>query len=115
MNTLKIKSHIYTSESDDNLYFVIAIFVDEEAIADFDSYATCLAQLKQSVTSAGTYFILTCSCGVFECAGIYQGIRVVHHAKTIEWIIHQPQPHRVFIFDADDYKEAVNYGIDQIK
>lgn len=115
MNTLELKGELHTSESDDNLYFVIEIFVDGKAVADFRSYATCLSELKQSVTRSGSYFILNCWCGEPSCAGINKGVQVVHNENTVEWTIHQPKPQRVFVFDSANYERAVTSGIEQIR
>ena len=112
---LELKSRLHTSETDNNLYFVDEIFVDGEAIADFRSYPTSLSHLKRSVVSSGTYFILTCWCGIFECVGIYNGVQVVHEHETVKWIISQPEPQRVFVFGADAYERAVAQGIEQMK
>lgn len=115
MNKLELQSKIYRFDNDDNLYFVSIILVDGEPIADFSYYATSLTELKDSTIQNGNYFILTCWCGVPDCAGIEQGIQVTHNQNTVKWTIAQPKPHRVFTFSADDYKTVITEGIEQIK
>lgn len=115
MNKLELQSKIYRFDHDDNLYFVSIILVDGEPIADFSYYATSLTELKNSLKHNGNYFILTCWCGVPDCAGIDWGIQVIHHQNTVKWTITQPKPHRIFTFSANDYKTVITKGIEQIK
>ncbi|MBD2395164.1 hypothetical protein VKI21_18605 [Cyanobacterium aponinum UTEX 3222] len=115
MNKLEIQSKIYHFDNDDNLYFVTVILVDEEPIADFSYYATSLTELKKSIEQKGNYFILTCWCGIPDCAGIDQGIQVIHSQNAVKWTIHQPKPNRTFIFPANDYKIIITEAIEQIK
>lgn len=115
MNKLELQSKIYRFDDDDNLYFVSIILVDGESIVDFSYYATSLAELKDSIQHNGKYFILTCWCGVPDCAGIEQGIQVTHHQDTVKWTITQPKPYRVFTFSADEYKTIITEGIEKIK
>ncbi|MGI0481499.1 hypothetical protein ACN4EE_11995 [Geminocystis sp. CENA526] len=115
MNKLELQSKIYRFDNDDNLYFVSIILVDGDSIVDFFYYATSLTELKDSLENNGKYFILTCWCGVPDCAGIEQGIQVTHYQNTVTWTITQPKPHRIFTFYADDYKTIITEGIAKIK
>ncbi|NCO73662.1 MAG: hypothetical protein GW795_15060 [Cyanobacteria bacterium] len=115
MNKLDLHSKIYRFDNDDNLYFVTIILVDGKPIADFSYYATSLTELNNTLKQNGKYFILTCWCGVPDCAGIEQGIQVTHYQDTVKWTINQPSPHRVFTFSENDYKAVITEGIKQIK
>ncbi|BAQ63824.1 hypothetical protein GM3709_589 [Geminocystis sp. NIES-3709] len=114
MNKLKLQNKIYSFDNDDHAYFVTMIFVDGEVLTDFSYYATSLTQLSNSIVKDGEYFIITCWCGVPECAGIEQGIKVTHHQNTVKWTINQPQRQQ-FTFSTHDYKTAISEGIKQIK
>lgn len=76
-------------------------------------------ELHQSVAGSGTYSLLNCWCGTPECAGIYEGVQVTHSQKpgqnSVEWIISQPEPRRVFTFDSKGYERAITCGIEQIR
>lgn len=114
MNKLELQSKIYRFDNDNNLYFVSIILVDGQPITDFSYYATSLTELKDSIKHNGNYFIITCWCGVPDCAGIEQGIKVIHHQNTVKWTMTQPQAQQ-FIFSTDDYKTSITQGIEQIK
>lgn len=115
MNTLELKGELYAPEVNDSSWFVIALLVDGEPIVDFHCYSIFLAELKRSLVGSGTCFILTCTCGFPECAGIHEGVNVVHKEKIVEWTVVQPRPQRTFSFDSAAYEHAVTYGIEQIK
>ena len=114
MNQLHLESQIYSFENDSCRYFVPLILVDGEPLTDFSYYGICLTELEQSIVKNGEYFIITCWCGVPECAGIEQGIKVYHDQNTIKWTITQPKKQQ-FTFSVNDYKTAITQGIAQIK
>lgn len=114
MNKLDLYNKIYSFDHDDLFYFVSVIVVDTKAIVNFFYYATSLTQLKQSLLQDGEYFIITCWCGVPECAGIDRGIKVSHLQNTVKWTMIQPQ-RQEFIFSHDDYQTSMIEGIKQIK
>lgn len=43
--------------------------------------------LVASIQGSGEYEILTCSCGESGCAGIWEGIIVIHRQESIQWLI----------------------------
>jgi hypothetical protein len=51
----------------------------ESDIVDCDS-------LLNSLELDGEYFIFSCSCGIPECGGWIEGIKVANKGNTIEWI-----------------------------
>ncbi len=108
MNTLAIANGIRTS---DNRYFVVELAVDGSPLADFAWYATDLAALERSTTESGEHFILTCWCGIPECAGIYSGIVVRHKGGRTHWRIAEPGPRRALEFDSAAYRSAVERAI----
>jgi hypothetical protein len=113
MNTLTLNLK-YRSQDDDAEYWVIEICIDGEILADFDFYTTDLGELICSTQAGGEFFIITCTCGVAGCAGIYKGIKVQHAAGNILWNVVQPlaQP-RQFIFERNAYEQAIRDCIRQ--
>jgi len=68
-----IKIMVKTIVNDNGDEFLSAeIMVDEILLTD--KYLVDYKELIRSVRKDGEYFILTCSCGVSPCAGIYKGI-----------------------------------------
>ena len=63
--------------------------------------------MAKSTFLAGNYFILTCGCGVPDCARLHEPIRVSHEVQTIGWHIIEPKPERRFEFDRGQYRTAI--------
>lgn len=116
--------------------------VDDQPLIDFAYFqlAADLMELQRSVDQSGEYFIITCSCGWPECAGIKRGIQVSHQGECITWVYQtlrpdpatQPEllkktksrrpewvvrgielPTKTFIFDRAEYRAAIRQGIQQ--
>ena len=81
------------------------LFVDE--VLQNEKYAISYWDLARSAKEAGNFFILTCGCGVPECARLDDPIAVVHDGNTISWRVTDPEPKRQFSFDRDKYKAEV--------
>ncbi|MFZ4622511.1 MAG: hypothetical protein ACOYNS_18245 [Bacteroidota bacterium] len=77
--------------------------------------AVDLYELIKSTKRNGRYFILTCSCGMAECAGIKQGVSVRHHRNEVRWTIYDMG--RVnnapihFTFDSALYKREIRNAL----
>lgn len=50
-----------------------------------------LPLLVQSLHKEGWFEIYTCNCGFASCAGIVDGIRVIHDVQYIHWYFRRPQ------------------------
>ncbi len=80
--------------------------------------AVDLYELFKSTKRNGRYFILTCSCGMPDCAGIEQGITVRHHRDEVRWMIkdrglvNNAPVH--FTFDSALYKREVRNALQQM-
>lgn len=109
MNILEMTLKTFSDSTTD--YAVVELCVDGSPIVDFHYYATDLEQLMRSVTEAGEFFILTCWCGVPECASIGHGVDVLHEKEYFRWHISQPLPQREFIF----IREAVQNALTALK
>lgn len=42
--------------------------------------------ILKSLKEDGNYILFNCSCGIAECAGIYDGIQVTNSTDEVEWI-----------------------------
>jgi hypothetical protein len=89
-----------------------------------------LTSLVKSCQWSGELDIFTCGCGQPGCAGIFQGIEVGHSHKEITWkcpdplSVNEDTPdlweHGVttfehFVFEPEQYMDAIDSGIKQIK
>jgi hypothetical protein len=81
------------------------LFIDETL--QNENYAISYWDLARSANEAGNYFILTCGCGVPECARLNDPIAVEHDGNILSWCITDPEPKRHFTFDRDKYKTEV--------
>ena len=93
------------------------ILVDEELLLDFEGLwlAVDLGQLALSLQGDGEFVIITCTCGVAGCAGLTQGVQVVHDGKNVQWVVRGPGPTRTLVFAGDAYAEAIKQGLAQFE
>ena len=96
-DTLEISLETYPHDGTD--FVVVALRANGDALADFRYYATDLEELTRSLDVDGEFFILTCWCGVPECAGIADGVAVRHQGNQTRWHVPQPAPPRDFVFE----------------
>jgi hypothetical protein len=57
-----------------------------------------LKALEKSASGSGEYWIFSCACGEPACAGIYNGVVVLHAAESVTWLV--PEPLREWLEDA---------------
>lgn len=69
----------------------------------FDYHTVSLPDLIRSAIYPGEYEILTCTCGHGRCAGIYDGIVVLHSAwdGDVRWLVPHPISQRSSNFSAN--------------
>lgn len=93
----------------------LGIVVDETPLND--KYCVNYGALIWSVRGNGEYFILTCSCGIPECAGIYKGVEVKFVGNSVEWHFIDPYPLRdkTFVFDGNLYIKAIRVGFEETR
>lgn len=70
-----------------------------------DEYSFDLGELLSSAQVPGNYFIVTCSCGIPECAGIYEPVRVTHTKDDYVWFLVEPVAGTISIPKDDLNKE----------
>jgi len=65
-----------------------SLWINDECISE--GLTVDIRALVASLKGPGQYDILTCSCGEAFCAGIWEGIIVIHWPDTIRWLIPDP-------------------------
>ena len=111
MNTLKLT----TRQVGNDRHFVTELLIDGSPLFSPTEYAIDLEALNASTTEIGEHFIITCTCGIHECAGIYRGIEVTRQGNRITWRITEPEPDRLFRFHTERYCKAIESGIAQAR
>lgn len=63
--------------------FDVNLLVDDNRFGE----GVCIdpAQLRDSALGSGSFSLLTCGCGIPECAGIFEPVFVAHRADTVIW------------------------------
>ena len=61
------------------------VLIDGLPLVDASVYALDVGLLLQSQVRSGSFFILTCWCGVPECVGIDTGVTVRADAAAVTW------------------------------
>ena len=87
---------------------ILSICVDGENI---NRSRIDLFELIKSLNTNDEFFIFTCSCGVPKCTGINNGILVFSDDKHVVWKAYSARTSRIYIFDKDQYYNAVLVGI----
>lgn len=84
------------------------VLIDGLPLVDASVYALDVGLLLQSQVRSGTFFILTCWCGVPECVGIDTGVTVRADAAAVTWDIVSPHPARgTYRFERSAYDAAI--------
>lgn len=88
-DTIRIQYRV-TIEQEEPLRRCIApsLWVNDECISE--GVTVDLRELVASMEKSGQYDILTCSCGEPGCAGIWEGVVVIHWPEAIRWLIPEP-------------------------
>lgn len=119
ISDIKICSHLYTFPDDKNkqgaYYLIFEILVNGQRLTDFTYYAVNLEELIQSIDRDGQFYIITCWCGVPECAGVTKGVNVSHNQDLIRWTVTQPEPSRTLTFTKKMYENAIRTAVKQGK
>ncbi len=93
---------------DGTTYLVPRVLIDGLPLVDASVYALDVGLLLQSQVRSGTFFILTCWCGVPECVGIDTGVTVRADAAAVTWDIVSPHPARgTYRFERSAYDAAI--------
>ncbi len=114
INQIEMLARCSTISSEPTEYLWIEMLVDDRVIVDFKYYAVDLDELLRSIHSNGEFFILTCWCGVPECAGIEKGVQVNHENDFIFWKLNEPKQFS-FTFEHRQYETEVRKVMKQSK
>ena len=115
INNIEVCCRLYTFPNDETQYLGFEILVDGQPLTDFTDYALNLEAFLESITQDGQFYLITCWCGIPECAGITQGINVLHDQGLIHWIMTQPSPAQTLLFEPEMYARTVDAAIKQGK
>ncbi|MEH2368146.1 hypothetical protein [Nostoc sp.] len=119
IDDIKISSNLYIFPDDktkqEAYYLVFEILVNGQRLTDFTYYAVNLEELIQSIDRDGQFYIITCWCGVPECAGVTKGVNVFHNQDLIRWTVIQPEPLRTLTFTKKMYENAIRTAVKQGK
>lgn len=73
-----------------------------------------LWRLVRSLTESGPLDVFTCGCGSPACAGVEEGVHVLHDTGTIQWRYRLPQSSDRFGTNDDDRSEAWLAGSEEV-
>ena len=114
----KLKLLIKTDlDEDSTLYIYAEVKIGDFLLADYgrEILAIDLLQLLASLKGDGEYFVITCGCGVPECAGVYNGILVSQEKNQVNWLLKNfqgnPNLEKTFAFDAKEYSQTIKQGV----
>ncbi len=101
--------HIVDSEPGEPDFLVAVLEFNNVKSDDSDPEHINLSELRDSIAEDGTFFIWTCACGAPSCAGMYDGVEVIHHDDQTTW--HNRDWNQKFIFKTADLQHAFNCAI----
>lgn len=103
MNTIHLR--LKAQPEIDSDYLTVKVSID--GVPVFDEYPVDVVELVRSANQDGEFLILTCGCGVAECAAIKRGIEVHHAHNNVFWHVLAPRPERRFVFARMAYDQAI--------
>ncbi|BDI31790.1 hypothetical protein CCAX7_38410 [Capsulimonas corticalis] len=106
-NTLSLS--VQVDRRDEIDYVLCCLDIDGQPLEECRRYllAIDLEELFRSERESGVFSIITCWCGVPECAGIRNGVGVRHDAGWVYWRLSSPAPERHYAFRQADYSQAL--------
>lgn len=108
MATLSFRIEVQGPDDSGSVNVLPVLLVDNEEVADFSVFGLDLNELVRSRADEGEHFILTCWCGVPECARVDRGIDVVHRKGMIQWKTAFPMRPATLSFDAPSYGRTID-------
>lgn len=67
-----------------------SLLVNREKQPQLNGFTINIEALIDSLKQSGAFFIFTCDCGVPDCTGIYEGVKVIHNGNNITWQLQEP-------------------------
>lgn len=106
--THRLTFDLLSVERDGTTFLVPRILINGAPWVDAMTYALDVGELRQSQVRPGSFFILTCWCGVPECVGMDAGISVHTDAQWVTWQVSSPRTVQgVWRFARPAYDEAI--------
>lgn len=85
-DTIRIEYAVHTVNEALSIRDVVpSIWINGERL--YPGFTIDMRHLVASMRGSGQYDIFTCSCGEPGCAGIWEGIVVLHWPNSIRWLI----------------------------
>jgi hypothetical protein len=119
MDFLTIRTYIRPGDVEHSHELLAEIDVNGMMLTDEKTCSTAidLLALTQSMSNDGRYFIITCTCGDPGCAGIDQGIKVIHNDENVQWLITErgcgPEEPMEFTFNRELYVQSIKDAVTQ--
>jgi len=113
--SIEIKYEPYPGSASSRRELSLECSIDGILLIPWNTFAMDVFALVESAKKPGTYFIWTCDCGIPECAGIYQGVQVIHRPDTVVWKDNKhPLKHFPYAeFDKGEYTQTIQTTWDQ--
>lgn len=108
-------------------HIILKIMIDN---IEYSSWGYSFTSLFDSISKDGEYYIFTCSCGTPGCAGIFNGVIVIHEENHIIWKVPDPisidtddenyneddeVKYKTYTFDKNQYAGSIISAIEKIK
>lgn len=77
VNAIRLRNLVDTEDGEPDSLIAVLEFNDSQTDPDDPGHID-LNQLRSSLDENGNFFIWTCSCGSPGCAGLFNGIHVIH-------------------------------------
>lgn len=108
-DTIDVK-HFYIDEPEGVFYHKIILILNGQDVPGvFDAVALASSGGLKKVT----FEVLTCSCGIGGCAGIFEGTTIKRRRFTTEWRdIDSGLPKSFYSFNNEDYDNAIAKSIE---
>lgn len=95
-----------------------AVQIDDAELVPYDDYVVDMRELFESLSADGDRWIITCTCGAPNCAGVEGPVSVTRVDRVVRWNV--PGRRRsdartplagAFSFDADAYDSAIRAAL----
>jgi hypothetical protein len=102
---LRLEAHRELGNGSERL--VIAAWVGGELLITPETVAFDVDALRASVEGDGEFWLITCWCGIPECAGVDGPVEVVHEDGAVRWLHPYDWLPTGLVFEAEAYAATV--------
>lgn len=103
------KIDVQLVRNDNGNHYISLILNDSPVKGTFDAYDLIGTMYAKRMLIE----LLTCTCGVPGCAGIFEGTKIKHRKYSVEWRdIDSGLPQKFYSFDVENYRATVNKARD---